>query len=414
MPKRCGASRGVFAVAGDRVRAHRRRRCRGGERARSTAWSSAGRRRPVPKWRNEIFDVAPRWGAPPVFRLDRGAVPFFGVRAYGVHLNGYRRGRGRARSMGRPARPDKRVAPDKLDNLVAGGIGNGHGLLETSPRRRRKRRTCRPRSSPAPCPVGAVSYRMEIRERRPRRRALRLRPRQCPPISCRATPTARSPHFELMAGRRRSSTACAATDEFKFNVNLVIIDFALRHGLVPPDDPEYLDLVTGLHRPLDVIAARSFAKARHLQHLGRRAAARAQQAQRQRPVALGEAPAGRVGEQRMMAIARRRQTEQRLQQAVDMGRGDRSSPRVTRVTPLDRVVDRDREVIARRRLLARQHDIAEGSADRRRPCRRSRRSSRAGRRARPRAPHRAAARNRAPAAILRRPLRRRRPRQVPG
>jgi len=45
----------------------------------------------VPKWRNETFDVAPRWGMPPVFRLDRGAVPFFGTRAYGVHLNGYAR-----------------------------------------------------------------------------------------------------------------------------------------------------------------------------------------------------------------------------------------------------------------------------------------------------------------------------------
>ena len=45
----------------------------------------------VPKWRNETFAVAPRWEAPPVFRLDRGAVPFFGTRAYGVHLNGYHR-----------------------------------------------------------------------------------------------------------------------------------------------------------------------------------------------------------------------------------------------------------------------------------------------------------------------------------
>jgi hypothetical protein len=41
------------------------------------------------------------------------------------------------------------------------------------------------------------------------------------------------------------------TDDFKFNVNLVILDFALRHGLLRPDDPEYLDVATGLHRPLD-------------------------------------------------------------------------------------------------------------------------------------------------------------------
>ncbi len=40
----------------------------------------------IPKTRSETFDVARRWGAPPLFRLDRGAVPFFGTRAYGVHL----------------------------------------------------------------------------------------------------------------------------------------------------------------------------------------------------------------------------------------------------------------------------------------------------------------------------------------
>src|ERR1041385_6299433 len=50
----------------------------------------------VPKWRNETFDVMARWGETPLFRLDRGAVPFFGVRAYGVHLNGYRFVAGRA------------------------------------------------------------------------------------------------------------------------------------------------------------------------------------------------------------------------------------------------------------------------------------------------------------------------------
>src|SRR3954452_14787505 len=85
----------------------------------------------VPKWRNETFDVMARWGDKPIFRLDRGAVPFFGVRAYGVHLNGYRLIDRRMHLwIGRRA-PDKRVAPDKLDNIVAGGMGNGHGIYET-------------------------------------------------------------------------------------------------------------------------------------------------------------------------------------------------------------------------------------------------------------------------------------------
>src|SRR5437588_11568466 len=83
----------------------------------------------VPKWRNETFDVMPRWGEPPIFRLDRGAVPFFGVRAYGVHLNGYRIINGRMHLWIRRRAPDKRIAPNKLDNIVAGRMGNGHCIF---------------------------------------------------------------------------------------------------------------------------------------------------------------------------------------------------------------------------------------------------------------------------------------------
>src|SRR5258708_21308306 len=42
------------------------------------------------KWRHEFFAVTPRWQAPPLFKLDRGAVAFFGIRSYGIHLNGWR------------------------------------------------------------------------------------------------------------------------------------------------------------------------------------------------------------------------------------------------------------------------------------------------------------------------------------
>jgi hypothetical protein len=38
------------------------------------------------------------------------------------------------------------------------------------------------------------------------------------------------------------------TTEFKFNCNLVIIDFCIRHGLIGPDREDYLDLVQGLRR----------------------------------------------------------------------------------------------------------------------------------------------------------------------
>jgi len=39
------------------------------------------------------------------------------------------------------------------------------------------------------------------------------------------------------------------TDDFKFNVNLVLIDFLARHGLIEPDrEPDYAAVVRGLRR----------------------------------------------------------------------------------------------------------------------------------------------------------------------
>jgi hypothetical protein len=40
------------------------------------------------------------------------------------------------------------------------------------------------------------------------------------------------------------------TEDFKFNVNLVIVDFLIRHGYLKPDDAEYPELAIGLRRPV--------------------------------------------------------------------------------------------------------------------------------------------------------------------
>ncbi len=205
--------------------------------------------RAIPKARNETFAVALRWGAPAVFDLDRGAVPFFGSRAYGVHLNGYRRDRGELLLwVGRRA-PNKRVSPNKLDNIVAGGIGNGHGLWETLVKEADEEATIPPELIAHAVPAGAVSYRMEtplgIRDD-----VLFVYDLEVP---AGFTPENRDGEFvgfSLMPATQVLDRI-RATNDFKFNVNLVILDFAVRRGLLRPDNPEYLEVATGLHRPLD-------------------------------------------------------------------------------------------------------------------------------------------------------------------
>ena len=202
----------------------------------------------VPRWRNEFFAVASRWGAPPLFRLDRGAVPFFGTRAYGVHLNGHCGG-GAAMQLwiGRRA-SNKLVAPGKLDNLVAGGISCEHGLYETLVKEAEEEACIPPDLVARAVPVGAISYRME-NKLGVRNDVLFVYDLDVP-----AGFTPRNSDGEIVAFSLMPAAAAVervrAGDDFKFNVNLVIIDFALRHGLVSPDDPDYLDLVVGLRRPL--------------------------------------------------------------------------------------------------------------------------------------------------------------------
>ncbi len=203
----------------------------------------------LPKWRNEFFAVAPRWGERPHFKLDRGAVSFFGARAYGVHLNGYlNEGKTLKLWIGRRA-ADKKVAPDKLDNLVAGGISHDHGIFPTLIKEAAEEADMPHGVIAKALPVGALSYRMET-ERGLRDDVLFVYDLEVP-----ADFTPRNTDGEIVSFTLMDATdvieRVRQSDDFKFNVNLVLIDFALRHGLVDPTDPDYLEIVTGLRRPID-------------------------------------------------------------------------------------------------------------------------------------------------------------------
>jgi 8-oxo-dGTP pyrophosphatase MutT (NUDIX family) len=205
--------------------------------------------RQVPKWRNETFDVMARWGERPLFRLDRGAVPFFGVRAYGVHLNGYRLIDGAPHLwIGRRA-PDKRVAPNKLDNIVAGGIGNGYGVAATLYKEAEEEGGIPASLVARARPAGAVSYLMQTDDGI-RDDVLFVYDLELPADFTPINTDGEIVRFELLPAISVIDQV-RNSDNFKFNVNLIILDFGLRHGLITVDDPEYLDVATGLHRPLD-------------------------------------------------------------------------------------------------------------------------------------------------------------------
>lgn len=203
----------------------------------------------VSKWRNEVFAVSSRWGEPPLFMIDRGAVSFFGMRAYGVHMNGFRRaGDQLLLWIGRRS-PSKQVAPGKLDNLVAGGVGGGLGAAATLAKEAEEEASISPTLLARARAVGAVSYRMETPQGL-RDDVLFLYDIEMPADFVPRNTDGEIVEFFPMEARAALERV-RDTDDFKFNVTLTIIDFAVRHGLLAPEDPDYLDLVTGLHQGAD-------------------------------------------------------------------------------------------------------------------------------------------------------------------
>lgn len=202
--------------------------------------------RHIPRLRGELFPVVERWGEPPLAAIDRGAVTALGIRAFGIHVNGYTgRGPGLALWIGRRAL-DKPVAPGKLDNMVAGGQPIGISLRENVEKEAAEEASVPPALARRAVPVGAISYRMAVDEglRVDTLFAFDLRvPEDFVPVNTDGELSG----FELWPVSRAMGTV-DGTDEFKFNVNLVVIDFLIRRGVVGPEHPDYLDIIAGLHR----------------------------------------------------------------------------------------------------------------------------------------------------------------------
>jgi 8-oxo-dGTP pyrophosphatase MutT (NUDIX family) len=82
-------------------------------------------------WRDERYAVAPAFEAPTWFELERAAARFFGIHTYAAHVNGLVRRDGEIAMWIARRSPTKSIDPDRLDNLVAGGIAAGQTVPAT-------------------------------------------------------------------------------------------------------------------------------------------------------------------------------------------------------------------------------------------------------------------------------------------
>ncbi|WP_119304493.1 DUF4743 domain-containing protein [Dongia deserti] len=197
-------------------------------------------------WRNEWFPVLTRFGAAPMMRLERSAVPMFGVHGYGVHMNGFVRERGRLKLWVGKRADNRPIEPGKLDHLVAGGISLGMGVQECLAKECEEEASIPAALAACARPAGALRYRME-HQGWLRNDTLFVYDLELPADFTPVNKDGEIASFRLMELDEVESILSAGED-FKFNVALVVIDFLIRHGHLTPEHPDYSDLALGLWR----------------------------------------------------------------------------------------------------------------------------------------------------------------------
>ena len=200
----------------------------------------------IARHHGEPYRVAADFSSPALLTIDRASVAYFGVRAYGQHLNGYvRDGDELLMWLGRRSR-SKPSYPGMLDQLVAGGLPHDITLQDNLAKECWEEAAIPAELADQAVPVGTVSYCRET-DAGLKADLLFNYDLQLPTDF---VPRANDGEMEefLLLPLAEVAELVEHSSEFKDNCNLVVIDFLIRHGYLPPEHPEYTALCQGLHQ----------------------------------------------------------------------------------------------------------------------------------------------------------------------
>jgi 8-oxo-dGTP pyrophosphatase MutT (NUDIX family) len=144
----------------------------------------------------------------------------------------------------------RRVYPNHLDHVVAGGLPWGVDLTENLRKECWEEAALPVEIADLARPVGAVTY------SRDSDRGLKPDVIYCYDLELPAAVTPRCNDDEVAGFHlwpvEQVMETVRDSGAFKLNCNLVVIDFLIRHGLIGPEHPDYLELLQGLRAPLGV------------------------------------------------------------------------------------------------------------------------------------------------------------------
>ncbi|GAB6026021.1 hypothetical protein CHUAL_011984 [Chamberlinius hualienensis] len=201
-------------------------------------------------WRNECAEVRPNFEDIPLMKLDRCSTCLFGIKQFGVDINGYVRGNDNNISMWIQRRAyNKQTWPGKLDNMVSGGIAVGYDIMDTVRKEAAEEASIPPHLIERLQPAGAVTFYFEDD------RGLFLETEfvfdlELPPDFIPKNADGEVEDFQLLTVEELKEKV--VSPEFKTTSCPVTLDFLIRHGIITPNnESNYSSLVEKLRLPLN-------------------------------------------------------------------------------------------------------------------------------------------------------------------
>ena len=201
----------------------------------------------IDSWVGEFYAVNQSYGEEPIFLMERAAVSFFGIRGYGVHLNGLvEKPDGTYIWIARRTK-EKPFWPGMLDQMVAGGQPAGIGRLANLIKE------CAEEAN-IPEPIASkAKFVSTIHYRGTSTRGMNVDtlfnydltlPEDFVPVNT----DGEVDEFILMPLEEMAHIT-ETTDDFKDNCNLVNIDLLIRRGLLNKSHPDYSEIYKKLYAP---------------------------------------------------------------------------------------------------------------------------------------------------------------------
>jgi hypothetical protein len=196
--------------------------------------------------RDEKYTASLNFLAPPLFYFDRAMVSYLGLRARGVHINGYVNKSDGIHMWIAKRSNIKPISPGKLDNMIAGGQPSHITLKENIIKEGWEEAGFNEKIMNRAIPVGALRYcyqeGMNFKRDEMFLYDLLLNDTEIPTVI-----DGEVENFTLYPIKDVYNIVKNNMTVFKDNCNLVIIDFLIRHGILSPDgEADYCDIICGL------------------------------------------------------------------------------------------------------------------------------------------------------------------------